>query len=94
MFTGTGTEAEHLRRLTFAGAARRYGGEVPADMVGQFENLLGDVPHAAHGEVLEAPHMRIRSAGDPNEPNPMDAQPVIEADLAELKEAWQKPLRW
>jgi phosphoribosylformylglycinamidine synthase II len=73
--------------LLFAESNTRFLCEVPQDAVGHFESILGDVPHAAVGEVIADTKLRIVNL-DPG--NPFH---VIDADLTDLKEAWQKPLR-
>jgi hypothetical protein len=50
--------------------------------------MLGDVPHAAVGEVLEHPTFIVTDI------DPLAEKHLIEADVAELKAAWQKPLAW
>ena len=74
--------------LLFAESNTRFLCEVPPDAVGHFESILGDVPHAAIGEVIAEPKLQIVNF------DPANPFHVIDADLAELKEAWQKPLRW
>ncbi len=74
--------------LLFSESNTRFLCEVPPDSVGLFESILGDVPHSAIGEVLAEPKLQFVNvdAGNPFH--------VIDASLAALKEAWQKPLRW
>ena len=74
--------------LLFAESNTRFLCEVAPEAVGHFESLLGDVPHAAIGEVLAEPKLQIVNF-DPA--NPIH---VVDADLANLKEAWQRPLNW
>ena len=84
-----GADGERLNTiLLFAESNTRFLCEVPQDAVGHFESLLGDVPHAAIGEVITDTKLQIVNY-DPGNPSH-----VIDADLAELKEAWQKPLNW
>jgi phosphoribosylformylglycinamidine synthase len=72
--------------LLFAESNTRFVCEVSEENCQAFENALGDVPHAKIGKVSIEPKLRI-IAGDPLEP-------LVDADIAELKEAWQAPLRW
>jgi phosphoribosylformylglycinamidine synthase subunit PurSL len=49
-----------------------------------FETALAGILHARIGEVTEQAKLEITA----------DNHPIVAADLATLKEAWQKPLRW
>jgi phosphoribosylformylglycinamidine synthase len=49
-----------------------------------FCKLLGDLPHARIGVVTDGGQLEVAHNG----------QSLIRGDLAALKEAWQKPLRW
>ena len=71
--------------LLFAESATRFLMEVrPAD-VSAFEECLAGVPLTRIGQTCKEP--RLRAAG-------ANGEWLIWAPLAELKEAWQKPLRW
>ncbi len=59
--------------------------EVPVESAAEFESLLGDIPLAHIGDVVDSGELQV--VGD-------DGNNVIAASLAELKEAWQSPLRW
>ncbi len=59
--------------------------EVPVESAAEFESLLGDIPLAHIGDVVDSGELQV--VGD-------DGNDVIAASLAELKEAWQSPLRW
>ncbi len=84
-----GADGQRLNTiLLFAESNTRFLCEVPQDAVGHFESLLGDVPHAAIGEVIADTKLQIVNY-DPGNPSH-----VIDADLADLKECWQKPLNW
>jgi len=50
-----------------------------------FEKLLGDVVYGEVGVVTEGEIFRVIS---------LQKKTVIEANIFELKEAWQKPLRF
>jgi hypothetical protein len=50
-----------------------------------FEKLLGDVVYGEIGVVTEGEIFRVIS---------LQKKTVIEANIFELKEAWQKPLRF
>ena len=74
--------------LLFAESNTRFLCEVPPDAAEAFEEIMGDVPVAAVGEVLTEPQLQIVSA---DAANPLN---VIDVPIGELKEAWQAPLRW
>ncbi len=74
--------------LLFAESNTRFLVEVQADLVGHFEDAMGDVPHAAIGEVIEAPQLIV------SEIDPLADRHLIDVSVATLKKAWQKPLRW
>ena len=86
--------------LLFSESNTRFLCEVAADQVGHFETLLGDVPHAIIGEVTDTGRLQIvgpkpmADGGELRHADPMKDVHVIDADIAALKEAWQKPLRW
>jgi hypothetical protein len=60
---------------------------VPPDMVLHFEQLMGDVPHAAIGEVTDSGRLQVIDF------HPDNPDHVLDVDLSSLKEAWQRPLR-
>jgi phosphoribosylformylglycinamidine synthase len=74
--------------LLFSESNTRFLVEVPQEFVGHFEETLGDVPHAAIGEVLEQPKLIVTDV------DPLAEKHLIETDLTTLKAAWQKPLAW
>ncbi len=80
--------SQHNAMLLFAESNSRFLCEVSPDVAEAFEEVMGDVPHAAVGEVLPERRLQIVSV-DPG--NPVN---VVDADIDELKEAWQSPLRW
>jgi len=45
---------------------------------------MSDIPHARIGEVTASGRLEIRD----------ETATVVSADIAALKEAWQKPLKW
>jgi phosphoribosylformylglycinamidine synthase subunit PurSL len=73
-----------LISLLFAESNTRFLCEVEPERADAFEALLAGVPHARIGEVTVAAKLEICSGGEV----------VLSADVAELKEAWQRPLRW
>ncbi|HEY2826465.1 MAG TPA: AIR synthase-related protein, partial [Pirellulales bacterium] len=74
--------------LMFAESNSRLLVEVAPDCVGHFEMAMGNVPHAAIGEVMAAPQFQIVDV------DPIADRHVIDVDIAALKQAWQKPLKW
>jgi phosphoribosylformylglycinamidine synthase len=76
--------------LLFSESNSRFLCEVPPTRAAEFEQLLAGVPCGQIGEVTETG--RLEALGLPR--SARDKATVIDADLNELKEAWQKPLRW
>ncbi len=74
--------------LLFGESNTRFLCEVPQDAVGHFESTLGDIPHAAIGEVLAEQKLQIVNY------DPANPYHLIDADIMELKETWQATLRW
>ncbi|MEX2139294.1 MAG: phosphoribosylformylglycinamidine synthase subunit PurL [Pirellulales bacterium] len=74
--------------LSFSESNTRFICEVRADEVLHFEKAIGSIPHAAIGEVTANGRLQIVDF-DPDSPDH-----VIDLPLEELKEAWQRPLRW
>jgi phosphoribosylformylglycinamidine synthase len=68
----------------FGESNTRFLCEVPPELADAFEALLQGVPHARIGEVTNDGRLEILA----------DGAAVVTADIATLKEAWQKPLRW
>ena len=88
-------DAAETAVLLFSESNTRFLVEVQPEKAEAFEAALAEVPHAMVGEVVDTGKLEIlglpTSIPDEDEP----AIPlVIDADLATLKEAWQKPLRW
>ena len=73
--------------LLFSESNTRFLCEVTPKAAVRFEQALDGVPHAAVGEVESGSRLRIAGTDG-------GGGLVIDAELAELKEAWQKPLRW
>ncbi len=72
--------------LLFSESNSRFLVEVPTECVQHFEETMGDVPHAAIGEVLESPRLVVADL------DPMADRHLIDASIDGLKAAWQKPL--
>ena len=91
---------EATAALLFSESNSRFLCEVPADQAQAFELAMENVPCALIGEVV--PNGQLQIVGiptptpgmEPTDPQELAAPLVIDAELAELKEAWQSPLRW
>jgi phosphoribosylformylglycinamidine synthase II len=70
--------------LLFAESNTRFLCEVPPAHAAAFEAALSSLPHSRIGEVTSIARLEIQHVG----------RSLVQADLAVLKEAWQKPLRW
>jgi phosphoribosylformylglycinamidine synthase len=70
--------------LLYSESNTRFLVEVPQAKQVAFEAALKGLPHAHIGEVTDISRLEIAGA----------KELLVEADLATLKEAWQKPLRW
>jgi phosphoribosylformylglycinamidine synthase len=87
--------------LLFSESNTRFLCEVRPDNAEAFEQALSDVPCALVGEVVDSGKLEIVGIprpipgdSDSDAPTEIGAPLVVEADLAALKEAWQKPLDW
>lgn len=74
--------------LLFSESNTRFVVEVPPEAMGHFEEIMGFVPHAVIGEVLETQRLIIADS------NPTTQDHLIDSDLATLKSVWQEPLDW
>jgi phosphoribosylformylglycinamidine synthase len=77
------SELPTVARL-FSESNTRFLCEVPPERTDAFEALLDGVPHARIGEVTGSGKLEILAGGTA----------VVASDIAAMKEAWQKPLRW
>jgi phosphoribosylformylglycinamidine synthase len=68
----------------FSESNTRFVCEIEAGKSAAFEQTLAGVPLAMIGTVMDSPRLLITSGG----------KPLVDADNAELKEAWQAPLKW
>jgi phosphoribosylformylglycinamidine synthase len=73
--------------LLFSESNTRFLCEVPPEVCQRFAQALDGVPHAVVGRVESDSRLRISGTETVG-------TLVIDAELADLKEAWQKPLRW
>jgi phosphoribosylformylglycinamidine synthase II len=70
--------------LLYSESNTRFLVEVPPAKQLAFEEVMQGIPHAHIGEVTETGCLQIAGS----------TGLLIDANLADLKEAWQKPLRW
>jgi phosphoribosylformylglycinamidine synthase len=79
--------------LLFSESPTRFVLEVRPEDRGELERRLGGLPLGRLGEVAAG-----RPAGEGSPPRltiaGLDASPVVDAAVADLKAAWQGPLRW
>src|SRR5581483_4856569 len=71
--------------LLFSESATRFLVEVSPSNAHSLINLFGPLPLAQIGQTCREPRLRITGA---------NGEWIVWAKLADLKEAWQKPLRW
>jgi phosphoribosylformylglycinamidine synthase len=69
----------------FAESTTRFIVEVAAANAGAFEKVMGGVPCSRIGQTCKEPRLRIAGGS---------GEWVVWAQLGDLKEAWQRPLRW
>ena len=69
----------------FSESTTRFVVEVQPRYVEQFQRVFAQLPHARIGHTVAEPRLRVAGT---------NGEWLIWAKLAELKEAWQKPLRW
>jgi phosphoribosylformylglycinamidine synthase len=69
----------------FAESPTRFVVEVRPDRAADFEACLSTVPLTILGQTVKEPRLRIAGS---------NGEWVVWAALTDLKEAWQKPLRW
>jgi phosphoribosylformylglycinamidine synthase len=70
--------------VLFSESNTRFIVEVHFDRTEEFVSLFSDVPFIDLGSVSQDPRLRA-FAGD---------RPLLDVGVQELKEAWQRPLRW
>lgn len=72
------------RAALFAESNSRFLCEVAPQQVAAFQQVLEGLPVTRLGEVVDDGQLTIE----------VDGQPLLQRSLEELKEAWQRPLRW
>jgi len=71
--------------ILFSESNSRFVVEVAPENKDEFEAIMGDTSFAAIGQVIDSEILEIYG---------LDGNKVVSAPISELKEAWQKPLRW
>jgi len=80
---GEGDIIENATILLFSESNTRFVCEVTPENATSFEKAMSGIACAKIGEVIDGTNLEIT----------LD-QPILKADIAALKESWQKPLRW
>ncbi|MCC6446943.1 MAG: phosphoribosylformylglycinamidine synthase subunit PurL [Armatimonadetes bacterium] len=71
--------------ILFSESNTRFVAEIEPDIAAAFEEALAGIPCACIGEVVAEPVFTVTGR---------TGQVLAQASLAELKDAWQKPLKW
>jgi phosphoribosylformylglycinamidine synthase len=71
--------------VLFSESNTRFLVEIAPEDTHEFEEMMAEVDCAAIGEVIGAKKLEVLG---------LSGESVLSATLSELKEAWQKPLRW
>ena len=71
--------------ILFSESNSRFIVEVRQENKDEFEEIMGNVSLAAIGEVNDSKVLEIYG---------LDGRKIVNKSISELKEAWQKPLRW
>jgi len=71
--------------ILFSESNSRFIVEVSPEGKGDFEKTLGETAHAVIGSVTDSDRLDVYGR---------NGRPLISKPIAELKEAWQSPLRW
>jgi phosphoribosylformylglycinamidine synthase subunit PurSL len=80
-----GEKIERDDYILFSESNTRFLAEVALKDKTAFEKMMADTDFAEIGKVTDTRKLVV---------NGLKGKTVLEADVAELKEAWQKPLRW
>jgi phosphoribosylformylglycinamidine synthase len=83
--TGLVTDGFPDHVTLFSESATRFVLEVEADLAGELQECFEGLPLRQIGKTVKEQRLRITGAS---------GEWIIWASLADLKEAWQKPLRW
>jgi phosphoribosylformylglycinamidine synthase len=71
--------------ILFSESNSRFLCEIAPEKVKAFESALKGIPLAPLGRVTDTDIFRVRG---------VTGDAIIEKKISDLKEAWQKPLRW
>jgi phosphoribosylformylglycinamidine (FGAM) synthase-like enzyme len=80
-----GEPMERDDSILFSESNTRFLVEVSPDHAQQFEKAMADIEFAEVGSVTSDCRLEVHG---------LNGDRVLSADISELKEAWQKPLRW
>jgi phosphoribosylformylglycinamidine synthase subunit PurSL len=80
-------ESVHDAVMLFSESPSRFLLEVKSENLRDLYDLFGDLPLGRLGEVTTGETARLVVRG-------LNGEPVIDAAVADLKSAWQAPLRW
>jgi phosphoribosylformylglycinamidine synthase len=85
--TGIAAKEQHISDevALFAESTTRFVVECTPGNIAALEKCLEGVPCKAIGQTCKEPRLRIAGT---------NREWIVWADIASLKEAWQKPLRW
>ncbi|MDZ7399529.1 MAG: phosphoribosylformylglycinamidine synthase subunit PurL [candidate division KSB1 bacterium] len=72
-------------KLLFSESNSRFVVEVPPESQQRFEQIMADNLFGLIGQAVAKPRFRVVG---------LNGNTIIEANIYELKEAWQRPLRW
>jgi len=72
-------------QLLFSESVSRFVLEIEPEKFGKVAGLFKDIRFGQIGKVTDTSQLTIKNANN---------KTVIDANIAELKEAWQAPLRW
>ena len=78
-------EVDRSDTMLFSESASRFVVTVRPENANSFVSELSDVPVSIVGEVTSDEKLVVKG---------LDGSTVVDADISDLKEAWQKPLRW
>ena len=81
----TGGNVNRDDQILFSESTSRFILEIEPKYFGQFAEICRDIRFGELGAVTEEPRLIIKNA---------QCKTIIDASTSELKEAWQKPLRW
>jgi len=74
-----------LPAVLFSESPSRFLLEAEPSQVARLESILGDLPRSVIGEVTGDGRFVVEGEG---------GRRLVDESLADLKEAWQAPLRW